>query len=107
MRPHGLGHAARHRALQQRIGIADRAAQRRKLAHQRRQDVAEALDRLGIGALDLGRRAERLDDEIDRPVLQVQAAVGQAGGNGAHWPPSSSRTLWARSTSSSVTAREA
>ena len=42
-----------------------------------------------------------------RIQLQMQAAVGEAGGNGAHWPPSSSRTLWARSTSSSVTAREA
>src|ERR1044072_542701 len=106
MRPHGLGHAARHRALQQRIGIADRAAQRWQLAHQRWQDVAEALDRLAIGTLDLSRGAKCFNDEVDRTVLKMQAAVGQAGGNGAHWPPSSSRTLWARSTSSSVTARE-
>ena len=54
--------------------------------------------------LDFRRSAERLDDEVDRPMLQMQAAVGQAGGNGAH---GSSRTLWARSTSSRVTAREA
>ena len=106
MRPHGLGHAPRDRALQQRIGLADRPAQDRQLAHQRRQDVAEAIDGLAIGALDLVARAERLDDEVDRPVLQVQAAVGQRAARRSR-PSSSSRTLWARSTSSSVTAREA
>ena len=101
MRPHRLGHAARDRALQQRIGVADPAAQDRQLAHQRRQDVAEAIDGLPVGPLDLVARAERLDDEVDRAVLQVQATVGQARGD------HSSRTLWARTTSSSVTAREA
>ena len=65
------------------------------------------VDRLAVGALDFVRRAERLDDEVDRPVLQVQPSVGQAGGDGAHVSPSSTRTLWARSTSSSETAREA
>ena len=38
---------------------------------------------------------------ILKTVLEMQAAVGKAGGN------HSSRTLFARSTSSSVTAREA
>ena len=38
-------------------------------------------------------------------VLVLQP--GQAGGDGAHVSPSSTRTLWARRTSSSETAREA
>ena len=101
MRPHRLGHAPRDRALQQRIGVTDAAAQDRQLAHQRRQDVAEAIDGLPIRPLDLVAHAERLDDEVDRAVLQMQAAVGQTRGD------HSSRTLWARTTSSSVTAREA
>ena len=32
---------------------------------------------LAIGALDLVARAERLDDQVDRTVLQMQAAVGK------------------------------
>ena len=64
-------------------------------------------DRLAVGTFDLVRRAERLDDQVDRAVLQMQPAVGQARGDGAHWPFSSTRTLWARRTSSSETAREA
>ena len=103
MWPYGFGHAPGHRPLQQRVGLRQRPAQHRKLANQGRQDVAEAIDRLRIGALDLIGRAERLDDKVDRTVLQVQPSVAETGGNGAH----SMRTLWCASTLSSVTAREA
>ncbi len=107
MRPHRLGHPARYWTLQQRIGLAHRATQCRELTHQRRQDVAKALDRLAVGSFDFVRCAEGFDDQVDRSVLKVQAAIRKSGGNGAHSLPSSSRTLWARSTSSRVTAREA
>ena len=42
---------------------------------------------LAIGALDLVARAERLDDEVDRAVLQMQAAVGQARGEASFVEP--------------------
>ena len=81
-------------------------AQHGELAHQSRQDVAKAVDGLLVGPLDLIGGAERLDQKVDRPVLQVQAAplmgAGQEGRDHL-----STRTLLARSTSSSVTAREA
>ena len=48
-----------------------------------------------------------MSSKVDWTVLQMQATVGQAGGDGAHVSPSSTRTLWARRTSSSETAREA
>jgi len=102
MRPHRLSHAPRHRPLQQGIGIAHWAAQQRELAHQGRQDVAEAVDRLLVGPPYFTALAERLDQKVDRPVLQVQATIGQKGRDHL-----STRTLLARSTSSRVTAREA
>ena len=73
---------------------------------------AEPLRRLRISTLDFLDGAEGLDDEIDGPVLQMQPAIGQTGSSGTHFPlpslpPSSRRTLWRASTSSSVTAREA
>ena len=103
MRPHGFGHAPRYRTLQQGIGLSDRPTQYQKFADQGRQDVAEAIDRLRIGKLDLGLHAERLDDEIDRTVLQMQPSVAETGGDSAH----AIRTLCRANTSSSVTAREA
>ena len=84
---------------------ADGPAQQRQLGHQRLENIAEAGAGLRIGGLDLRRRTEGLDHEIDRPVLQVQAAVAQAGGAGAAHV--STRTLLSRSTDSSDTAREA
>jgi len=102
MRPHGFGHTPRHRPLQQGIGVADRPPQQPQLAHQGGQDVAEAVDGLAVRLLDLPRRAECLDQKVDRTVLQVQAAIGKESRNHL-----STRTLLARSTSSKVTAREA
>jgi hypothetical protein len=108
MRPHGLGHAPRHRALKRGIALADRPPQRRQFADQAGKDVAEALDGLGIGAFDLGGRAEGLDDEVDRALLQMQPAVGQARGDRAGHRSSLPRRTWPAwaMASSRVTVRE-
>src|SRR3546814_19063687 len=42
-----------------------------------RRVLFRSADRRRIGAPYLFVRAEALDDEVDRPFLQVQAAVGQ------------------------------
>ena len=109
MRPHCVGHASRDRALQQRIGLADRPAQRGQLAYQRRQDVTKALDRLLVGEGDFIAHTERLDQKIDRTMLQMQAAVGQSGDlRTGHRSSSSTLTLPpCASMSSRLTAREA
>ena len=72
------------------------------------QNIGEARNGLAVGALHLACRTEGLDDQVDRPVLQVQPAVGEAGAATALIGLLSPRRTRVRaSTSSSVTAREA
>ena len=80
--------------LQVQVGgfYFDRAAQQGELIDQRLEHVLEAHPGLAIGKAHLVRAARRCDDEVDRPVLQVQPAVaeeapGRAAGPGVLFTP--------------------
>ena len=94
MRPDGRDHAPRDRAAQQRIAPrrparAAAAARATSVGRMSPKRVAGLRDRRASTSAGV---AERLDDQVDRPVLQVQPAVGQAGGTA----PSCLRVLAAR-----------
>ena len=91
MRPYRLGHAPCHRPPKLRRGLTDRSTQRRKFAHQIGQDTPKALDSLSISALDFDDGAEGLYDEVNRPLLQMQSAVGETRHDRAAQRLSSSR----------------
>ena len=78
VRPHGADHARGDRAGNLGRGGAHGRAQDRQLRDQPVEQAVERLCRLAIGCRHLVRRAERLDDQIDGAVLEMQPApVGQ------------------------------
>ena len=78
VRPTGAAHPPRHRASQRRTALAEGASQQVELGDQIVEDRRKARAGLTVGGAHLGRLAEGLGHDVDRPVLQVQpAAVGQ------------------------------
>ena len=71
-------HAARDRALQQAARRIGRLAQHRQLVAEFIEQAGETPRRGVIGRAHIRLAAARLDDQVDRAVLQMQPlAVGQ------------------------------
>ena len=88
-------HAPRHGAHGGRRASRSRRAKKRELIGQFRQHRLETAQRRAIGGLDIGRGTKRLDDEINRPVLQMQPPAVRQHRRlrpGAH--PSDRRAAW-------------
>ncbi len=93
-------HAQRHGACGR--GGGQGRAQQLQLGAEAGQHLVEGIPRLRVGSAHLRRLAPGPEDRIDRPVLQVQTAAGQAGCRRAHADRLASGQGWA---SSHTTAR--
>jgi hypothetical protein len=87
MGPDRLGHAPRDWPREARQYAADRLAKHIQFIDERRENVGEARPGLVVGPRDFVGFSEGLDDEIDRPVVQMQAAVLQKRPLRAHGRP--------------------
>ena len=78
MGPAGGDHAPRHRARRFGPFVADGSSQQRELVDQALQHALERVPDLAVGGGDLGFGAGGADDQVDRPMLEVEPPpVGQ------------------------------
>ena len=74
MRPASGNHAPRHRARRLGAPGAERGSEQRELVGQAPQHVLERGPDLPVGGFDLGLCAGSADDQVDRPVLEMEPA---------------------------------